>query len=54
MVRSTLYSRLNDKTKGAIVIVMQRLHEDDLAGYLLEREGWDVLAPGHRRSRRGF
>ena len=40
---STLYSRLNDKTRGAIVIVMQRLHEDDLAGYLLEREGWDVL-----------
>ena len=38
---STLYSRLNDKAKGAIVIVMQRLHEDDLAGY--EREGWDVL-----------
>lgn len=33
----TLYSRLNDKTKGAIVIVMQRLHEDDLVGHLLKR-----------------
>ena len=31
---STLYSRLNDKAKGAIVIVMQRLHEDDLVGYV--------------------
>src|SRR5215471_6258286 len=28
----TLYSRLNDKRNGAIVIIMQRLHEDDLVG----------------------
>jgi thiamine kinase-like enzyme len=40
----TLFSRLNDKTKGAIVIVMQRLHEDDLVGHVLKREGWDVLS----------
>ena len=40
----TLYSRLNDKTKGAIVIVMQRLHEDDLVGHVVRREGWDVLS----------
>ena len=33
----TLYPRLNDKQKGAIVIVMQRLHEDDLAGHVLQR-----------------
>ncbi len=33
---STLYSRLNDKAKGRIVIVMQRLHEDDLAGHVLK------------------
>jgi hypothetical protein len=31
----TLVSRLNDKRTGAIVAVMQRLHEDDLAGHLL-------------------
>jgi predicted phage terminase large subunit-like protein len=41
---STLYSRLNDKQKGAIVIVMQRLHEDDLVGHVMKREGWDVLS----------
>ena len=41
---STLYSRLNDKEKGAIVIVMQRLHEDDLVGHVLKREGWEVLS----------
>ena len=40
----TLFSRLNDKTKGAIVIVMQRLHEDDLVGHVLKRESWDVLS----------
>ncbi|MCP3459183.1 phage terminase large subunit [Bradyrhizobium sp. CCGUVB23] len=36
----TLVSRLNDKEKGAIVVVMQRLHEDDLAGHLLQAGGW--------------
>ncbi len=41
---STLYSRLNDKTKGAIVIVMQRLHEDDLTGYVLKSGGFDVVS----------
>ena len=36
----TLLSRLNDKRTGRIVVIMQRLHEDDLTGYLLEKEGW--------------
>jgi predicted phage terminase large subunit-like protein len=40
----TLYSRLNDKTTGAIVIVMQRLHEDDLVGHVLKQEGWEVVS----------
>jgi len=40
----TLYSRLNDKTKGSIVIVMQRLHEDDLVGHVLKAEGWEIVA----------
>src|SRR4051794_21133814 len=39
----TLYSRLNDKRHGAIVIVMQRLHEDDLVGHVLEQEAWEVV-----------
>jgi hypothetical protein len=38
----TLYSRLNDKRHGSIVIVMQRLHEDDLVGHVLEQEPWEV------------
>lgn len=32
---STLYSRLNNKEKGKILLIMQRLHENDLTGFLL-------------------
>src|SRR3984893_12591235 len=39
----TLYSRLNDKLRGAIVLIMHRLHEDDLAGHVLEQEPWEVV-----------
>jgi predicted phage terminase large subunit-like protein len=41
---NTLLSRLDDKQSGAIVLVMQRLHEDDLAGVLLRgSDEWTVL-----------
>src|SRR6266403_3554811 len=40
----TLYSRLNDKRSGAIVAIMQRLHEDDLVGHVLALEPWEVLS----------
>lgn len=36
-IQHTLFTRLNDKKKGRILIVMQRLHEDDLIGSLQER-----------------
>jgi len=39
----TLYSRLNDKLSGAIVLIMHRLHEDDLAGHVMAQEEWDVV-----------
>jgi len=35
----TLYTRLNDSSVGVRVIVMQRLHEDDLTGHVLRRHG---------------
>lgn len=35
---NTLYSRLNDKSEWAIVIIMQRLHDDDLCWHLIEQE----------------
>jgi predicted phage terminase large subunit-like protein len=39
----TLYSRLNDKRTGCIIIIMQRLHEDDLVGHVVEQEHWQHL-----------
>jgi predicted phage terminase large subunit-like protein len=40
---NTLLTRLDDKTKDAIVVVMQRLHVDDLVGHLREQAGWTHL-----------
>lgn len=40
----TLMTRLNDKEKGVIIIVMQRLHQEDLVGEVMEREPWEVLS----------
>ena len=33
-------SRLDDPARGAIIVVHQRLHEDDLSGHLLAKGGW--------------
>jgi predicted phage terminase large subunit-like protein len=41
---TTLCTRLNDKLRGVIIVVMQRLHEDDLVGHLLAQEEWDVVS----------
>jgi len=38
-----LYSRLNDKQKGAIILIMHRLHEDDLTGHVLAQEDWELV-----------
>ena len=40
--RSTLLSRGDDKTKTRIVVVMQRVHQNDLVGYLEEQGGFEV------------
>lgn len=39
----TLLTRLNDKREGRIIIIMQRLHEDDLVGHVLKSDDWKVL-----------
>jgi predicted phage terminase large subunit-like protein len=43
---NTILSRLDHKQTGAIIIVMQRLHEDDLVGRLLrdQPDQWTVLS----------
>jgi predicted phage terminase large subunit-like protein len=41
---NTLMSRLDNKETGAIIVVMQRVHLDDLSGHLMAESGdWDVL-----------
>ena len=42
---NTLISRLDNKTKDAILVVMQRVHLEDLSGYLMTQSGeWHVLS----------
>ena len=41
--RNTLLSRLDDKDRDVIILIQQRVHEDDLVGHLLEQEGWRHL-----------
>ncbi len=40
---NSVLSRLNDKRKGCIILITQRLHEDDLVGHVLEQENWDLV-----------
>jgi predicted phage terminase large subunit-like protein len=40
----SLLSRLNDKAHGCIILIMQRLHQDDLTGHVLEQGGWTHLS----------
>ena len=39
----TFVTRLNDPKKGAIVLVMQRLHEEDLSAHLTSSNSWELL-----------
>lgn len=39
----TLVSRLDHKASDVIILVMQRLHVDDLVGHVLEKEDWAHL-----------
>ncbi len=41
---TTLISRLDNKEEDAIIVVMQRLHEGDLVGHLLQERGWQHLS----------
>jgi predicted phage terminase large subunit-like protein len=39
----TLLSRLDDKRTGRIIVIQQRLHLEDLSGFLLEQGQWEHL-----------
>ena len=40
---NTILSRLNDKQKGVVVLVAQRIHDDDLAGRLIASKDYACL-----------
>jgi predicted phage terminase large subunit-like protein len=40
---SVVVGRLNNKNEGVIILIMQRIHEDDLVGHVMEREEWVEL-----------
>ena len=40
----TVMSGLNNKETDAMVLVMQRLHANDMAGYAMDLEDWEVLS----------
>ena len=52
---SKFFNRQDDKKRDAVVIIMQRLHEDDLTGHVLEgakAEAWTVLSiPGEAETK---
>lgn len=37
---NTLFTRLDDKSRGGIILVQQRQHEDDLSGHMLRTGDW--------------
>lgn len=39
----TMSSRFNDKENATELLIMQRLHEEDLTGHLLKKGGWEHL-----------
>ena len=41
---STVVTRLNSQKSGKIVVVMQRLHEDDFVGHILSLDKWDLVS----------
>lgn len=43
-IMHTLMSRLNDKKKGAVIIIMQRLHVDDVVGHVQSLGEWRVIS----------
>lgn len=54
-VKTTLMSRFDRPSEGRMVVIMQRLHMDDLIGRLRDEGGWTVLEmPGEGVERQEF
>jgi predicted phage terminase large subunit-like protein len=54
-LKSSLMTRFDKPAEGAMVVVHQRLHQDDLIGRLRDEGGWDYLEmPGECLRRQDF
>lgn len=42
--RHTLFTRTNKKSDNRMIIVQQRLHEEDMIGHVLDRKGFELLS----------
>ena len=40
----TVLSRLNNKKTGCVIMIMQRLHLDDLVGHVIGQDDWEVVS----------
>lgn len=43
-IDNTVMSRFNDKRTGALILIMQRLHLDDVVGHVQAHGEWEVLS----------
>lgn len=41
--RSTIHTRFNHPKKGRMIVVAQRLHQEDLPGHIMQTGGWEEL-----------
>jgi predicted phage terminase large subunit-like protein len=41
---NTVYSRLDNKNTGVMILIMQRLHQDDLVAHVKEKEHWEEIS----------
>jgi predicted phage terminase large subunit-like protein len=43
-IDTTLLSRLNNQNTGKILMIQQRLHENDATGHVLKKKGWRIVS----------
>jgi hypothetical protein len=43
-IDDTALSRLNDKKNDVVILIMQRVHVDDMTEYVMQKGGWEVLS----------
>ena len=53
--QSTIHTRFNHPKKGRLIVVAQRLHQEDLPGHIMETGGWkELILPAIQPTTRVF